>query len=172
MKKLKVSELVLYALLGTVMFISKMVTEFLPNVHFLAMLTVAYTAVFRIKALIPIYVFVILTGAMNGFSLWWLPYLYIWAVLWAAAMCLPRNMPKKAAVPAYMVVAAMHGFLYGTLYAPAQALMFGLDFNQTVGWIMAGLPWDAVHGVGNLLAGTLVVPVIRVLKFAKRQINI
>ena len=79
-------------------------------------------------------------------------------------MLLPKTMPKKIAVPVYMVTCAVHGFLFGTLYAPLQALMFGLDFKGMLAWIVAGLPWDAIHGVGNFFAGALVVPLATLLK--------
>lgn len=63
-----------------------------------------------------------------------------------------------------MVVNAMHGFLFGTLYAPAQAILFGLSFDGMIAWIIAGLPWDLVHGVSNFFCGILIVPIITVLK--------
>ena len=63
-----------------------------------------------------------------------------------------------------MTVCSLHGFLYGVFYAPAQALMFGLDFRGTVAWVIAGLPWDAVHGVGNLVTGFLIVPLTELLR--------
>ena len=52
----------------------------------------------------------------------------------------------------------MHGLAFGTLYAPAQALMFHFTFKQTLAWIIVGLPWDLLHGVGNLCAGMLIIP--------------
>ena len=76
-------ELVLFAMLGMVMFVSKIVMEFLPNIHLLGMLTMVYTIVFRTKALIPIYVYVFVNGLYAGFAMWWVPYLYVWTVLWA-----------------------------------------------------------------------------------------
>ena len=56
MMKLTVRELVVYSLLGALMYVSKVALEFLPNVHMLAALTVAYTVCFRKKALYPIYI--------------------------------------------------------------------------------------------------------------------
>ena len=162
--RVKTRELTLFALLGTLMYGSKVLMEFLPNVHLLGMFTITFTVVYRKKALIPIYVYVFLNGLFAGFSLWWIPYLYIWTVLWGIVMLLPKTMPKKVAVPVYMVTCAMHGFLFGTLYAPLQALMFGLDFKGMLAWIVAGLPWDAIHGVGNFFAGALVVPLAALLK--------
>lgn len=154
----------MFALLGALMFVSKVVLEFLPNIHLLGMLTMTYTLVFRKKALIPIYVYIMLNGLYAGFNLWWLPYLYIWTVLWGVTMLLPQDMPKGVACVVYPLVCCLHGLAFGTLYAPAQALMFHLNWEQTLAWIVAGLPWDLVHGIGNLAAGLLIVPVSGVLK--------
>ncbi|MBQ4613031.1 MAG: hypothetical protein IJB26_05775 [Clostridia bacterium] len=151
-------------MLGALMFCSKILMEFLPNIHLLGMFTMVFTLVFRQKALIPIYVYVLMNGLYAGFNLWWVPYLYIWTILWGVTMLLPKAMPTKIACVVYPVVCCLHGLLYGTLYAPAQALMFGLDLRQTIAWIIAGLPWDAVHGVGNLVAGLLILPLTALLR--------
>jgi energy-coupling factor transport system substrate-specific component len=169
MQKLKTRDLVLFALLGSLMFVSKLLLEFLPNIHLLGMFTTAYTVTYRRRALIPIYVYVMLNGLYAGFQMWWLPYLYIWAVLWAMVMLLPKNMPKRVAVPVYMAVCGLHGLLFGTLYAPAQALMYGLSFKAMLAWIVAGLPYDVTHMIGNICAGALVVPVSTVLLRLERR---
>ena len=157
--KLKTRELVIFAMLGAIMYVSKVIMEWIPNVHLLGTLIMAYTLVYRKKALYPIYVFVFLSGALGGFNAWWVPYLYVWTVLWGATMLLPKNMPKKAEPIVYMVVCALHGFCFGSLYAPAQALMFGLDFRGMVAWIIAGFPYDCVHGIANLCVGILIAPI-------------
>jgi energy-coupling factor transport system substrate-specific component len=164
MKKSKLVDLTVFALLGVIMFVSKYLTEAIPNVHFIGMLTMTYTIVYRKKALVPIYVFVFLIGIFNGFNMWWIPYLYIWTILWAVTMLLPKKMSRKVAIPVYAVVCALHGLCYGTLYAPAQALMFGLDFAQTVAWVAAGFPYDVIHGVSSLGLGILIVPLAELLK--------
>ena len=161
--------MVIFAMLGTVMFCSKIMMEFLPNIHLLGMLTMTYTLVFRKKALVPIYVYVMLNGLYAGFSLWWVPYLYIWTILWGITMLLPRRMPRKLKYVVYPAVCGLHGFAFGMLYAPAQALMFGLNWKMTVVWIVAGLPFDAIHAVGNLLAGLLIVPMVELLKKLNRS---
>ncbi|MBP1573328.1 MAG: hypothetical protein J6A55_05965 [Oscillospiraceae bacterium] len=168
-KFLTTRELAVFALLGSFMFISKLLMEGLPNVHLLGMLTISYTLVYRKKALIPIYVYVLLNGLYAGFNMWWVPYLYIWTVLWAITMLLPKKMPKKVSAVVYPLLCALHGLAFGTLYAPAQALMFGLSFENTIRWIVAGLPWDAVHAVGNLATGLLILPTVAVLKRLEKQ---
>ena len=160
-------------MLGTVMFCSKIIMEALPNIHLLGMLTMTYTAVFRKKALIPIYIYVLLNGLYAGFSMWWIPYLYIWTVLWATVMLLPRKMPRRVKLIIYPAVCCLHGLAFGTLYAPLQALMFGMSFKQTAAWIIAGLPWDLIHGIGNLFAGLLILPLSEFLeKLSKKAFNV
>ena len=154
----------IFAMLGAVMFASKIIMEALPNIHLLGMLTVTYTVVYRKRALIPIYLYVMLNGLFAGFNFWWLPYTYIWTLLWGATMLLPRNMPKGVAYVIYAAVCSLHGFLFGILYSPAQALMFGLNFEQTVAWVIAGFPYDVIHGISNLGLGLLIVPLSEVLK--------
>ena len=161
-------DLIVFAMLGVIMFISKYLTDLLPNIHFLGMLTMTYTIVYRKKALIPIYVFVMLIGIFNGFAMWWIPYLYIWTILWGITMLLPKNMSQKIAVPIYAVVCALHGLCYGILYAPAQAIMFGLNFKGMLAWIGAGLYFDIVHAIGNFALGFLIIPLSTALqKFHK-----
>ena len=52
--KLKTRELAIFAMLGAIMYVSKVVMEWIPNVHLLGTLTMAYTLVYRKKALYPI----------------------------------------------------------------------------------------------------------------------
>jgi energy-coupling factor transport system substrate-specific component len=158
-------------MLGALMFCSKLIMEAIPNIHLLGMLTMVFTLVFRKKALFPIYIFVLLTGLYAGFSLWWIPHLYLWTVLWGAAMLLPRNLSPKIAPIVYMLLNAAHGFLYGVLYAPTQALLFGLDLQGMIAWIIAGLPFDLIHGISNFAFGALVVPVTRAVRLAERSIS-
>lgn len=168
--KLTTREVAVFAMLGAIMYASKMIMEIAPNVHLLGTFVIAYTLVYGKKALYPIYVFVPLTGVYAGFATWWIPYLYLWTVLWAVVMILPKNMPKKIRPFVYMAVCAAHGFLYGTLYAPAQAFFFGLNFEGTIAWIVAGLPWDFVHGVSNFFCGMLILPIVRVLRLAENGV--
>ena len=151
-------------MLGAIMYVSKLIMEMFPNIHLLGAIIVAITVVYRTKALCPIYVFVFLNGLFSGFTTWWIPYLYIWTVLWGFAMLIPKNIPKKKRPIVYMTVSSLHGFLFGILYAPAQAIMFGLNFKGIITWIIAGFPFDLIHGVSNFICGILIYPMIIALK--------
>ena len=154
-------------MLGALMYSSKVIMELFPNVHLLGVFVIAFTVVYRKKALYPIYTYVFLNGFFAGFSIWWIPYLYVWTVLWAATMLLPKRIPTKIKPIVYMSLCALHGFLYGTIYGPAQAILFGLDFKGMIAWIVAGLPWDIIHGISNFFCGMLILPIVRALRIAE-----
>lgn len=160
----QIYEMTVFSMLGAIMFCSKLLMDVLPNIHLIGMFTMLFTVVYRKKALIPLYIFVFLVGIYGGFSLWWIPYLYIWTILWAVTMLLPKHMSSKVCMIVYPVVCALHGLAYGTLYAPAQALLFHLDFKGMIAWIIAGLPYDGLHAAGNFVAGFLIVPLVGALK--------
>lgn len=161
--RLRVFDLVLLPMLGVLMYVSKLLMEFLPNIHLLGMFIIVYTLVYRWRALIPIYIYVLLLGLYGGFMPWWVPNLYTWTLLWAVTMLLPRRMPQWLGSIVYPAVCALHGFAYGMIYAPAQALLYGLDWNGMVAWVVAGFPFDIVHGIGNLLTGLLIIPLTSLL---------
>ena len=162
--KLSIREMALFAMFGTLMYASKLLMELLPNIHLIGVFTVAFTAVYRKKALYPIYIFVFITGLAGGFAPWWVAYLYIWTVLWGLTMLLPKKLPQKALPLAYMLLCSLHGFAFGLLYAPSQALLFGMNFRATLAWIAAGLPFDLIHGASNFFAGLLIYPLTVVLR--------
>ena len=168
---LKIREMAVFAMLGAIMCASKIAMEAFPNIHLVGVFVIALTVVYRAKALYPIYVFVFLFGLYYGFSLWWIPYLYVWTALWGATMLLPEQLPEKFRPLIYMLVCAAHGFLYGVLYAPSQALLYGLNFQGTLAWIAAGLPFDAVHGLSNFFCGALIVPLISLLRFGEKNMG-
>ncbi len=169
--RLSLYEMALFSMFGALMYVSKIVMEFLPNVHLLGMFVVLLTVLYRKKALIPIYIYVFLNGFFAGFNVWWVPYLYIWTVLWGVVMILPKNMPKAVQAVVYPIVCSLHGFLFGILYAPAQAIMFGLDFSQTLIWISAGLYFDLIHGISNFIAGMLIFPLKEAILKIERNLN-
>lgn len=166
---LAVREMVVFAMLGALMFVSKIIMEWIPNIHLVGALVMAYTLVYRKRALWPIYIYVLLLGLYHGITPWWAGHLYVWAVLWAATMALPLNMPKKVAPIVYMVVCALHGFTFGIQWAPLQAAMYGLSFKATLAWIAAGFPFDITHGIGNFFAGILIIPIVNTLKKLEKQ---
>ena len=71
--KLNVRETAVFSMLGAMMFASKVLMDVLPNIHLIGTFIVAITVVYRKKALYPLFIFVFVTGLLNGFATWWLP---------------------------------------------------------------------------------------------------
>ena len=164
--KLKLKDIVLLALLSALMCVGDFAMEWLPNVHFVGVFIVVTTVVYRKYALLPIFVYWIVSGFVEGISLWWIPKIYIWSLLWVGIMLIPKSLSEKVKNVLYVAVCTLHGFLsFGVLYAPAQALITGMDFKGTIAWIAAGLPFDVTQCIGNLILGTLLIyPMVKILK--------
>ncbi len=170
--KLIIYYTVLFPILGSIMFVSDILLDIAMNVHLLAMFITVFTVIYRAKALIPIYIYVVLNGIYYGFSSYWIGYLYVWAVLWGAIMLLPRKMTPKIAIPVYAAVAGLHGLLFGAMLAPVNAIMAGFNLKQALNWIITGLPADAIHCVSNIIVtGVLAMPLISSLKKAEAKIK-
>ena len=70
----------------------------------------------------------------------------------------------------YPVVCSLFGFVFGILYAPGQALFFGLDWNGMLSWIAAGAIFDVTHGISNFVVGFLILPLTELVrKLVKKQ---
>ena len=152
-----------FALLGALAFLGDLIFEALPNIHPVAVLFAAYTVVYSWRALIPIYIYVFLVGFSWGFGAFWLPYLYVWLPLFLLIQIIPRRLPRVLRAVLYAAVCTLHGLFFGVLWAPAQALMLGFNYEQTLAWIAAGLTFDILHAVGNACASFLIFPVARIL---------
>ncbi len=167
MKSIKLRELLLFTMLGCIMFVSKLLLEFLPNFHLVAVLLAVYTVVYRKKAIFPLIVYILLVtfqGVLSGMGPWWIPNLYIWLPVYFGILLVPKSLPMKFAAIIYAAICGLHGFLYGILYAPAQAIIFGLNFKGTIAWIVAGFPFDLIHGISNIILSILIPPLSIALK--------
>ncbi len=170
--KLKLKDIVVLALLSALMCVGDFAMEWLPNIHLVGVLIVVTTIVYRNYALLPIYVYVLIQGIVGGFGPWWTGYTYVWTVLWTAIMLVPKRLNEKIKYILYIVLCTLHGFLFGMLYAPVQAIMFGLDFEGVIAWIVAGLYFDLIHGLGNLVLGALLIyPMVKILRQTNRYVK-
>ena len=161
-------------MLGDIMYVSDILMEFLPNVHMVAALIVVVTVAYRSYALISIYVYAFLNGLFAGFGPWWVGYLYIWTILWAAVMLVPRGLGKKIKRVLYVGLCALHGFAFGLLYLPTQAIFFSPDPTYLFSWWSIGfVTADIYHGIGNLIFGILLIyPLTELILKLRDKINV
>lgn len=164
-------EICIFAMLGAMMFASKIALEWAPNIHMVGMFTMVYTVVFRAKALIPIYLYAVILFVFYGFAPWCVVHFYVWTVLWAITMLIPRGLPTKVLAVLYPAVCALHGLMYGTLCAFTQVPIYYGSFTpeKLLAYIASGLYFDVLHMLGNLGFGCLILPLSTLLMKLDRR---
>ena len=163
--KVSARELTVFAMLAAIMLASRISLQAIHGVHPLGMMMAAMTLAYRWRALVPIYVYVMLDMLLSGFALWIIPYLYIWLPMWAMFMLAGKiKLPEPVKAPIYMVLCGLHGLAFGILYAPFWALWMGLSWQGTVKWIIIGFPFDIIHAISNFAVGALIIPLALLLK--------
>lgn len=143
-------EVVLYALLASLLLVVQVSLAFLPNIELVSVLLIVYTRVMGRRTLIPLYVFVLVEGLIYGFGIWWINYLYIWTILVIAVILLR----KVQSVWFWAVFSCIYGLCFGTLSSIPYFFMGGIQMAVT--YILNGIPFDLLHGAGNF-ATTLVL---------------
>lgn len=157
-KTLSVRELVLFALLGAVMFAGKMAMAGLPNIEPVSLLVILYTLAFGRKALWSIYLYVALECVVWGLNTWSISYLYVWFLLYLAS----RLLRKMDSPLGWAVVSGSFGLFFGLLCTPVQLCIGGWAY--AVSWWISGIPFDLAHCGGNFAMALLLYrPCRRVL---------
>ncbi|MBQ4600330.1 MAG: hypothetical protein IJB17_01710 [Oscillospiraceae bacterium] len=157
-KKLSLSRITLFAVLGALTFGAKMAMSALPNIEPVSLMVMLFAVVLGLKALYPIYVYVFLEILVWGLGTWNVMYLYIWAILAALAWLL-----RKAEHPlVWALLSGSFGLCFGALCAPVDVCIGGFGYAAAK-WA-SGIPFDIAHCVGNfVIALLLFVPMRRLL---------
>ena len=151
--RLTVRELVLFGILGAMTFAAKYVMSLLPNIEPVSLMVMLFAVVFGWKWVYPVYLYVVMEILFYGISLWNINYLYIWAVLALAAMCL-RKMDSALG---WAMLSGVFGLAFGALCGIVDIFIGGLGYAVSK-WV-SGIPFDISHCVGNfILAVILFVP--------------
>ena len=134
-------ELVLLALLGALLWVSKMALAWLPNIEPVSLLLVVYTVVLGWRVLAPLYVYVAMELLIWGIGFWSICYTYVWLVLVLLAMVF-RRMESPLG---WAVLSGAFGLSFGALCALVYWVSGGWAF--ALSWWVSGIPFDE----GNLL---------------------
>ena len=121
----------------------KQALSFLPNIELVSFLIVMFTLLLGWKALIGVEAFVLVECLIWGFGLWSIMYFYVWPILVLVTMAFRRC--KSMWV--FVAISGGFGFIFGALCA-IPYLFIGGPY-QALTWWIAGLTYDAIHGVGN-----------------------
>lgn len=152
-------ELALFAVLGTLCFLGKVILSPLPNIEPVSLFVILFAVTFGWRALYPIYTYVLLECVVYPIHLWSVCYLYIWLILAAVAIAL-----HSCRTPLVWALASgVFGLLFGALCTPVYAFTGGWAF--ALAWWVNGIPFDLLHGMGNfVLALVLFTPLRRLLE--------
>lgn len=154
---LRLSELMLFAILGAMCFLGKLVMMGLPNIEPVSLFVMLFAATFGWKALYPIYTYVLLEFVVFPIQLWTINYLYIWLILAAVSIAL-----RECRTPlVWALVSGTFGLLFGALCAPVYAFTGGWAF--ALSWWISGIPFDLLHGAGNFVLALALFKPLRAL---------
>lgn len=147
-------------LLAALLFASQVGLAWLPNVELVSLLLILYTLVFGRHVWLILYVFVALEGLLYGFGIWWVAYLYVWALL-----CLTIFLFFRSGKPSSLgisLTSGIFGMIFGLLCSIPYLISGGP--GAALGWWVAGIPFDLLHGISNfVLSMVLFSPLYRVL---------
>ncbi len=147
-------------MMGALIFACKEAMYALPNINVNAVLIILCAIFFGWKGLVSVGIYVMLEGLINGFSIWWIGYLYAWPLVFAAAMPLRRC--RSALI--WAVYAGVYGLLFGpVMYLEYFAINGGWEMYLSM-WV-SGIPYDLLHCAGNFVL-TLVLfrPLYKVME--------
>lgn len=144
-KKLSIRDLVLMGLFSAILLGVQLGFAFLPNIELVSLLIILYTRHLQYRALPVIYVFVLLEGLVFGFGIWWVMYLYIWAVLFGLTTLFRKN----TSLVGWAILSSGFGLLFGALGSIPYIFLSGPQ--AAFAWFVAGIPFDIAHGISNFL---------------------
>ena len=154
---LSIRELILFGILGSMIFAMKMTMAALPNIEPVSLCILVFGVVFGWKALYPVFVYVVLEILCFGLGIWNVYYLYVWPLLVIVAIFL-RQMEQPLA---WALVSGVFGLLFGALCGIADAFIGGIAFAVSK-WA-SGIPFDIAHCVGNFCIALVLFKPLREL---------
>ncbi len=155
--KLTIREVVLFGVLGALMFALQVVMSPLPNIEPVSLLVMLLAVVFGWKSLYAIYVFVAMEILFYGFSLWNVYYLYVWTILAVAAIFM-RKMEHPVG---WALLSAVFGLMFGALCGIVDVFIGGIPYAISK-WV-SGILFDVTHCVGNFVMALLLFAPLRKL---------
>ena len=158
-KTLTIREVCLFGILAALTFAAKYVMSWLPNIEPVSLMVMLFAVTFGIKALFPIYVYVLMEILFYGLGTWNFNYFYIWTVLAFAALAL-KKMPGALG---WAILSGVFGLLFGALCAPVDLFIGGFSYALSK-WV-SGIPFDLMHCAGNfVIALLLFVPMRKLME--------
>lgn len=151
----------------------KFVLAGIPNVEMTSFLIILFTLHFKKQIPFAIPAFILIEGALYGFGLWWIMYLYSWPLL-AFITWILRKMNSAIS---WGIVSGIFGLSFGVLcsipYFIIGTVGEGIQSGLATGfaWWIAGIPFDLIHGIANFVIMLILYhPINTVLKNCRKML--
>lgn len=156
-KILTVREVTTFGVLAALTFGAKFAMSALPNIEPVTLFLLVFGAVYGLKSLFIVCVYVMAEILCYGINTWNIYYLYIWIIPVAAGTLLRRwNNPWI-----WAVVSGAYGLMFGALCALVDLCIGGPGYAISK-WV-TGIPFDVTHCVGNFVLALLLFVPLRAL---------
>lgn len=162
--KRSIRRMVYAGIMASMLLMVQVVMSGLPNIELVSLLIILFTMFDARATQGAIAAFVLLEGLIYGFGLWWFSYIYIWYILhFVVLACRPFMSPVVAAL-----INGFFGLAFGTLTALATLVLAGP--GGAVTYIIAGIPFDISHCIGNfVLALLLYKPLYKIVSVLQEK---
>ncbi|MBR5438437.1 MAG: hypothetical protein IKV21_05910 [Clostridia bacterium] len=163
-KKVTVFDVALVGIMVAVIEVCKIAMMELPNIELTSFWLIMFSKHFSSRVYFVVPVFILIEGAIFGFGVWWVLYLYAWPLLVLAA----RFLRKSDSPLTWAILSGVFGLLFGFMCAIPYLFMGGI--STAFSWWVAGIPWDFVHGGANfILMMLLYKPVSKAMKAVRKS---
>lgn len=164
--KNSVYRIVNIAVMAAILLVAQVSISFIPNIELVSFLIIVYTLHDAKSTKWCILIFVLVEGLIYGFHTWWITYLYIWYILYFLVLLSKKHTNNKLY---YSVLSGFFGLFFGTLSAIPYFIMLG--FAGGVAYIIAGIPFDLAHCIGNfVLCFLLFTPMNKIMSQIKNKL--
>lgn len=177
--RITAKDIALIGMMIAVIEVSKFALAQVPNVELTTFWIIMFTLYLGNRIFYVIPAFIMIEGAVYGFHVWWVMYLYAWPLLAIFAMM----MRKKNTYFGCTILSGVFGLLFGFLCSIPYIFIgaFGMGeyeaglmngFRTAFTWWVAGIPFDLIHGISNLVIMlVLYYPVSKAMQMASNIVE-
>lgn len=171
---LTVKDIALIGMMVAVIEVSKAALSHLPNIELTTFWIIMFSLYLGRRIYYAIPVFILIEGAIYGFGLWWIMYLYMWPSL----AILTRLFRKSESVITFSMFSGIYGLLFGFFCAIPYIFIGSMEggfmngLKVAFAWWVSGIPWDLVHGIANfIIMLVLYHPITIVMKQTRKFVS-
>lgn len=172
--KLKTFDIALIGIMIAVIEVCKFAMAGLPNIELTSFWLIIFTLYFGKRMYFVVPALIIIEGAVFGFGLWWIMYLYAWPLL----VLITTAFKKSNSAMTFALISGIFGLCFGLLCSIPYAFINSTGGDLINGlraaraWWIAGIPWDLVHGVANfILMLVLYKPMTKLMSKVSTKLN-